>query len=82
MFNTLLVGCLSVCIVKTAEPKILCGTAHAPGKGLRMLKITKICVRKFLIFCKILKLSGKDIMKSANFILLLFYSVHRKDAHI
>ena len=49
--------CLSVLIypknvVKrgTYRAQILCGSSHDPRKGLWMLKITKICVQKLMIF--------------------------------
>ena len=43
-----------------------------------MLKMTKICVQKYLILVKFQK-CAKNSIKSANFCLLLFYIVQRED---
>ena len=60
--------CLSVCLypinVKTAEPigpNFGVGPHVTPKEGLRMIKISKLGVKKFFNFCKILKMREKII---------------------
>ena len=66
----------------------MCGNLHDISEGLWMLKITNICVKKFLIFFLNFEKAWKSIIKSANFfvivyivLLLLLYFYCSEDDH-
>ena len=67
--------CLYVCLFVfnnwTDRAKILCGTLHDPREGLRMLRITKNCLRTILILENFLK-STKNIIKFYFFVCYCF----------
>ena len=76
---------LSVCIQKrqkgwTNRAPILCWTSHDPRADLRMLKITKICVQKILIFINFENVR-KNILKDCKFfVVIVLYWTIREDA--
>ena len=63
----------------TDRAQIWCGTSNDPRKGLCMLKITKLCVQKFLIFGKSLKMSEKILVNPRTFLFVtVLYCTKRR----
>ena len=81
--------CLSVCLYVSYKrqngwidrAQILCGTSHDPREGLRMLRVTKSCIPKLLIFVKSEKMREKIFENPQKNCWYKLYTLKNEDPH-